>query len=90
MTRPVGVRQLNPLGICDLSGNVWGWCQNWYGDYPSELQIDPQGPASGSFRVLRGGSCSGAAQYCRAASRVNDAPVNRWNTSGFRLALSLQ
>lgn len=86
-THPVGKLRPNELGIYDMSGNVWEWCQDWKGGYSSASQTDPQGPSSGSCRVLRGGSWFSYAGGCRVSNRSNTSPGYRDNSSGFRLVL---
>jgi len=87
-THPVGLKGSNELGLYDMSGNVWEWCSDWYGTYSSSFQRNPQGAASGQFRVLRGGCWFNYEQYCRLALRNRSYPVIRYISLGFRLVLS--
>lgn len=86
-THPVGTKSPNELGIYDMSGNVWEWCQDWKGSYSSASQTDPMGPGSGSRRVYRGGSWDSRAKYCRVSPRGNCTPVPRNSALGFRVVL---
>ncbi|MBP2678602.1 MAG: protein 3-oxoalanine-rating enzyme family protein [Deltaproteobacteria bacterium] len=89
-THPVGGKKPNGLGLYDMTGNVFEWVHDWKGNYSSSSRDDPQGPSSGSYRVLRGGSWNYIPRLLRASARNLHPPDARLSSYGFRVAFSAQ
>jgi len=84
-SNPVASKTANELGLYDMSGNVWEWTWDWHAAYPTGTQTDYRGAASGSARVIRGGSWSSDASGCTVANRGNVNPYHRYYYFGFRV-----
>ena len=84
-THKVGSKKANELGFFDMNGNIWEWCQDWFSEYPINMQIDPMYDIQTNTKVIRGGGWSSGDEYCRVTSRQYLYPTVKNNFTGFRL-----
>jgi formylglycine-generating enzyme required for sulfatase activity len=89
-TMPVGSFPANAWGLHDMHGNVFQWCQDWYGNYPKKDAVDPTGPEKGDFRVLRGNSWTLPPEFCRSAYRNWNLPGNSYSSYGLRVCFFVE
>ena len=84
----VGSYPPNTFGLCDMHGNVWEWCEDWFGYYPASKVDNPTGPQDGTSRIVRGGSWGSVAEHCRSAFRRIVKPTVSERFIGFRVVFS--
>jgi len=89
-THPVATGKPNAWGLYDMHGNVYEWCRDWHNGYPVNAMTDPEGPAEGTYRVLRGGAWYSSQEHCRSTNRYKNTPDYWFNGIGFRPILELK
>jgi formylglycine-generating enzyme required for sulfatase activity len=85
--RPVRGKEPNAWGLYDVLGNVWEWCMDWFQEYTADPLTDPQGPETGEYRIIRGGSWDDHVRMTRLSARSWRAPDHRSTTCGFRVVV---
>ncbi len=88
-THPVGQLLPNAWGLYDMTGNVWQWCDDWWGHYSPDQLVDPIAPAGDVSRVYRGGGCRGPGGFCWTKSRSGNVPETRCDFVGIRVCFNL-
>lgn len=82
------MKRANPWGLYDIHGNAWEWCQDWYGEYAGQDQVDPAGASAGAYRVIRSADVGNPASALRSALRNKIAPDWRFPGLSTRLVRS--
>ena len=86
---PVGQYKPNELGVYDMCGGVWEWCEDWFGQFPADTVFNPEGPEYGFHKVMKGGSWCSDARSCRISHRSGALPATKSYSVGFRVVMRL-